>query len=423
MGVSYSEAMEQIYALGKRMPPRQYLKSMEKLLLKLGNPQNDFDSILVTGTNGKGSTVAMTASALKCSGLRTGRYLSPHIDRFSERICMDDKEIPKKRVAEVYETVKQAMESIGHVTFFEFVTSMAFQYFSEEGADCAVLEVGLGGRLDATNLAWSSLGAITSVELDHTGVLGKRLSSIAREKAGIIRHGGRVITGEGKREPLGIIRETCAKKDAELLAVGKDIRYETIRCTNGGNEYLVTGFEGTYRVSLSMLGAHQGANASIAVGLAEMMGASQNAIEKGVGEAILPCRLELVGRGPSVLMDCAHNPNAARALVAGLRLFQYNKLILVVGMMDDKDIDSFLKELGQIADVLIVNQPSVPRAAAMEKLFGLGKQYCARTVGARDVGCSVEMAKSLANRKDLICLAGSIYMLAEVRGKAPVIAQ
>lgn len=416
MNDSYSQALQSLYALAGKLPPRQYLLGMRKLLAKLGNPQDDFESIIITGTNGKGSATAMTASALKCAGLKTGRYLSPHIDDFRERICINDEMIPKKRVIELHETVGKASQTTEPVTFFEFLTSMMFQYFSEEQIDCAVLEVGLGGRLDATNLASSRLCAITEIGLDHTHVLGNNLASIAMEKSGVIREKGTIITAERKQAPLSTIASECKKKKARLLCVGKDIRYETVECSDSRNSYLISTPKDTYSVSLSMLGSHQGRNASVAAGLAEQMDADSEAIEQGISEAKLPCRLEVVSRNPTLLMDCAHNPHAAKTLSESLHLFKYNRLILLVGMMGDKDSAGFFKELAPKADLLILNQPDYPRAAQLESLFELSRAHTSKTIGIRNVSASLSLAKSLAKQDDLICAAGSIYMLSQARG-------
>ncbi len=416
MGCTYEEALERLYSLARALPPRQYLRGMKKLLNGLGNPQEDFESIIVTGTNGKGSVTAMTASALRREGLKTGRYVSPHIDDFRERICINEKMIPKNRVAELYETIWRKTRAGEPVTFFEFITSMMFQFFSEEEVDCAVLEVGLGGRLDATNLARSKLGAITGIGLEHTDVLGRTLSAIAKEKAGIARKGGALVTAEEKKEPLGVIGAVCRDKRARLFGVGKDITFKRIACTSERNEYAIRGLNGTYLISLSMLGAHQGRNAAVAAGLAGLMGAGEEAIERGIGEAKLPCRLEVVSRNPVTVMDCAHNPQAAKELSRSLGLFDYEKLVLVVGMMKDKDQAGFLEELAPKADYLVLNEPDYGRAMPLGGLFEIGRGSCDKVIGVKDVRTSIEMAKSLAGGNDLICIAGSIYMLSEARG-------
>jgi len=420
---SYRQVLEKIYSLEAELPSRQYLGGMRKVLSKLGDPHMGFESIIITGTNGKGSTTAMTASALKRSGLKTGRYISPHIDRFGERICIDDREIPQKRVVELYETITKVSKQAAPVTVFEFITSMMFQYFSEENVDCAVLEVGLGGRLDATNVARSHLGAITEIGLDHTQFLGKSLASIAREKSGIIRENGAAVTAETKGEPLRAIRSFSNKKNAKLIRVGKDIHFKTLECTSSSNRYAIFGAKDTYEVSLSMLGAHQGRNAAISAALAERAGASPEAIERGISEAHLPCRLEVVSKNPKVLMDCAHNPHAAKVLAKSLDLFDYGRLILVIGMMKDKDPNGFFKELGPKSGLLVLNQPDYPRAMDLAGIFDIGKRYRPKAIGVKNVKTSLELAKKLAGPDDLICVTGSIYMLSEARGNPPSVAQ
>ena len=421
----YEKKLSGLYALDGKLPSRQYLRGMRQLLSRLGNPEQDFNSVIVTGTNGKGSVASMTASALSESGLKTGLYLSPHIDDFRERISIDGKWIPEKRFVEIYDEIKKASRRTEPVTVFEFATSMMFQYFSEEGVDCAVLEVGLGGRLDATNAARSGLGAITAVGLEHTEFLGSTLSSIAREKAGIARKNGMLFTAETKPEALNVIRSECARIGAGLVlakradaesGVNGQIRFKELKCTDFENEYLVFGLKEDYLVSLSMLGAHQGANCSVAVGLCESMGLEPEDIETGVGKAKLPCRLEVVSRDPLIVMDCAHNPHAAKALASSLGIFDYERLILVAGMMKDKDHEGFFKELGNMAEIIITNQPDYKKSIAMTSLFKVAQKFCNKTIGIWDVRCSVSAAKSIAGKKDLILIAGSIYMLSEARG-------
>ena len=423
MGCTYEEALEGLYSLARALPPRQYLLGLKKLLNELKNPQEDFESIIVTGTNGKGSVTAMAASALAREGLKTGRYISPHMDDFRERICINGKMIQKKRVAELYDAIWRKARSGERVTFFEFITAMMFQYYSEEEVDCAVLEVGLGGRLDATNLACSNLGAITGIGLEHTDILGKTLYAIAKEKVGIVRQGGALVTAEEKKEPLGVIEAVCRGKKARLYRVGKEITFKQIACTSEQNKYEVRGLNGTYSISLSMLGAHQGKNAAVAAGLAELMGAGEKAIERGIGEAELPCRLEVVSRRPLTIMDCAHNPQAAKELSRSLGLFDYEKLVLVVGMMRDKDQAGFFRELAPKADYLVLNQPDYGRAMPLGELFEIARGSCDKVIGEKDVRTSIEIAKSLAGRNGLICIAGSIYMLSEARGNKSGVTQ
>jgi dihydrofolate synthase / folylpolyglutamate synthase len=419
----YRETIKSLYSLERKLPPRQYLKGLRALLAKLGNPERDFESVIVTGTNGKGSVTAMTASALRRSGFRAGRYVSPHVDDFCERMCVNDRPIPRGRVSELYSEVAKAASNSEPVTFFEFITAMAFSYFSQERVDFAVLEVGLGGRLDATNLSKSRLGAITAVELEHTQVLGNTLEKIAFEKAGIVRRNGSLVTAERKREPLRAIKSACGEKGAELVLLGRDFRFKELECSSQKNSYEITGRRDTYRVSLSMLGRHQGANAALAAVLAEQLGAPPASIERGIGEARLPCRLELVQKRPLLLMDCAHNPNAARALSDSLGMFKRDRLIMVVGLMADKDKDSFFRHTCRNADILIVNQPAVRRAEKLWATFEGGRRHCQRIIGVKNPAFALRVAKKLAGDNDLICAAGSIYMLSEMRGHPPGVAQ
>ncbi|MEW6328960.1 MAG: folylpolyglutamate synthase/dihydrofolate synthase family protein [Candidatus Micrarchaeota archaeon] len=415
----YETALARLSSFG-RFGIRPGLERIKLLLELMGNPERDFQTIHVAGTNGKGSTAMMISGALVAAGFKTGSYFSPHIDDFRERIRINGEMISKSDTACLFDEVY----SIAHrqkkiFSFFEIVTAMALKHFSNEGADYAVLEVGMGGRWDATNACDSKVSVITNIDLEHTEWLGNSIRKIAFEKSGIIKEGARVITAETKNDALAEMNKKCGKMDAELVRVGKEIKVKTLACTDRRNKYRIATRANEYDVALSLLGARQGMNAACAVGAVEALGLNipKRAIERGISRAWLPCRLEVVGRNPLVIMDGAHNPSAMKYLRESLKLFDFEKMILVIGMMKDKDIRGVVQEMAPAADVVIANKPKVERAAEPEIIANEAKKYNKNVYIVRDVKKSIQFARNLASVHDLILITGSIYMLAEARGK------
>ena len=411
------DALNGLLALPKKK--RWDLEDVKRLLEATGNPQKRFKSIIVTGTNGKGSITSMIASILKHAGFRTGAYYSPHVDYFGERIQIDGEKISDGDVERIYSMLKPVIEEQGNISFFEAVTAIAFHYFAEQMVDYAVLEVGMGGRLDATNAADASVCVVATVDLEHTDMLGPTIADIAREKAAVLRPRGTLITMENKQEALDILRKACAENKAELLLVGRDAKVETVACTSEKNTYRITIRRGSYSVRLRLLGEHQGKNAAAAILAVEALNEPQitnDVVEKGLSEAFIPARLEILQRSPLVVMDAAHNPAAMRVLAKSLRLFKYDKLILVIGMMADKNIPGAVKEIAPLCSKIIVNKPNVPRAADAEIIASEARKYCGDVEIINDVTSSREKALSIASENDLILFAGSIYMVSEARG-------
>ena len=416
------EVYSKLLALGKK--GEWNLSSIQSLLEATGNPQKRFKPIIVGGTNGKGSITAMLASILGQAGFKTGSYFSPHVDFFGERIQVDGAMIPDEDVERIYSSLEPFILEIGDISFFEAVTAIAFHYFSEQMVDYAVLEVGMGGRLDATNAADAAVSIVATVDLEHTQMLGETLEKIAQEKAAILRQGGTLVTAEEKPEALSALQKTCAERRANLLRVGFDAKAEKLKCTDERNEWRISTRKGTYGASLRLLGEHQGRNAACAILAAEALkeGAMGKAeIEKGLAEAFIPARLEVVSRKPLVIMDAAHNPAALRALAKSLKLFRYGKMILVTGMMSDKDIAGNMAAIAPLAHKIILNKPAVSRAAGTELLEKEAKKYCKDVEVTQGVSASKEKALSIAGENDLVLLAGSIYMLGEARGRNEVL--
>ena len=384
--MGYKEAIGFLYALESK----EYnldLGNITKLLAKLGNPHEGLKYIHVAGTNGKGSVCAMLYSILQEAGYKAGMYTSPHLVRFSERIQINNKEITNEEVAELFGKIKPFYTE---ETFFEVVTAMAFLYFKEKKADFVVLEVGLGGRLDATNVITPLVSVITNISLEHQKYLGKTVEKIAFEKAGIIKEGIPVVTGaEGKA--LDVIKKIAGEKNSKVFAVGNGHGYD-----------------------LNLKGEFQQFNANIAVKtivvLNERYKLGIDSIKSGLLKANWPGRFEFIDK--NILVDCAHNPAGAKVLKNELLSIKnnYNRIILVVGILSDKDIKPMLDELVPLADKIIITRPKTSRAEKPENIAKfIDKEYDV----VDDAKEAVKKAKSIAKEKDLIVVSGSIYVVGE----------
>jgi dihydrofolate synthase/folylpolyglutamate synthase len=395
------------------------LARIETLLARLGNPHHTFKSLLIAGTKGKGSTAAFSESMLRAAGYRTGLYISPHLHTFRERIQIQGELISETEVLHLVQDLRPHLEAIPGLTAFEVITTIAFQAFAEANIEVAVLEVGLGGRLDATNVSDPVVAVITSISYDHTQLLGATLSLIAREKAGIIRPGALVISAPQVPEAMTMIEEVCEGRRAELVVVGEEeYRWQPGRATLHGQSFELLGEQ--YRIPL--LGRHQLANAVTAWaaldGLEEHTGLSVplSARREGLRNAHWPGRLEILGHEPYVVVDSAHNGDSANKLRHAFHdFFPGHRVILVFGASADHPFDDALRELLPVADYIFVTRSRHPRAAAPEMLSqtvaGLG--YEASIVP--DVPRSLDIALENAGPNDLVCITGSIFTVADAR--------
>lgn len=393
-----------------------YIDSLEKfgihlglfriryLLNTLGNPEKRFRSIHIAGTNGKGSVCRMLASILKESGLRTGAYTSPHLQDFSERITIDDKKISENELSRLATTLSRiAKKAYSHPTHFELTTALAFQYFAEKNVDIAVIETGMGGRLDATNTILPELSIITNVELEHTEVLGDTIEKIAREKAGIIKPKTPVVTAAGK-QALSVIKRSCSRNRSPLHLIRTP-------------ENVLSKYPG---LELPLAGPHQRANAALAIKAAELLGISKQAILAGIKKTRHPGRLELMQKDPRVLLDGAHNPSGMLALSRALSGSKHKKLILMLAVSRDKDVPKMVSRLPS-ADILIASQYGKPRSLGAEALATILKQAANKQQTHPDLYIEPSLRKaarkalSLAGRKDLILITGSLYAVGEAR--------
>ena len=398
---------------------------IEALLERLGEPHLATESVHIAGTKGKGSTAAMIASVLTASGYRTGLYTSPHLHSFTERIRIDGEPIPEAGFAALVQRLRPGLDAFnrlgvhGELTTFEMLTALAFVHFKERAVDFQVLETGLGGRLDATNVVQPKVCAITSVSLDHTEVLGNTLAKIAAEKAGIIKPGCVVVSAPQLPEVRNVMSSACLERGARLIEVGQDIVWRLTERSDAGQSFRLSGLGGSYDLTIPLLGEHQVDNAAVAVGIAEALAGlgvriSAEGIATGLSRVSWPGRLQVLRRDPLLVVDGAHNADSARRLAKALpEYFRFAKAVLVIGTSRDKDIAGIVDGLLPRSTNVVVTRSRNPRAADVS---ALAAEFSRRGVKAKEadtVGSAVEMALRGAGRQDLVCVAGSLFVVAE----------
>jgi len=398
------------------------LQRMEHLLKLLGNPHQNLKVIHIAGTKGKGSTAAIIASILKADDFKVGLYTSPHLIDARERIRIGDELIEEKEFAHFAFQIK----SINHrlsPTFFEVYTAIAFLYFFYKKVDLAVLEVGLGGRLDATNIISHPLvSIITQISFDHIRELGNNLTSIAREKSGIIKEGSKVITSPQKEEVLSVIEETCKKKGAHLYKVGKEIKFKEIKSNLKGENFQVKTERRFYpRLFSPLLGKHQLINASTAIGAIDLLRdygifVPRKAIMEGIKKVRWPGRIQILFRNPLFIVDCAHNTSSAQALANFLRgIPRARKLILIMGISKNKDVEGMGKVLSPLVDEIILTKVDNPRATEPGEIKKRIKNSSPHKIVIKNKAPdALSYALSSAECEDIICVTGSVYLAGEV---------
>jgi len=381
------------------------LERIKKLLERMEHPEKKYDLIHIGGTNGKGSVCTFIGSILSESGYKTGVYTSPSLNKIEERFVIDGKNISREDLLEIIGEIRHHAEELG-ATFFEVTTAIALRYFQLERVDFAVLEVGLGGRFDATNAVKPIVSVITNVFKDHTDILGDEISDIAFEKAGIIKEGVPVITGCAE-DALGVIRDVSNERGSEVrLRKGFKRLYF-------GKEFQIFEIDG-YKLKTGLLGEYQGENLSLALGVADYlkeMGYTikEEAVARGVEEAKINGRLEFI---EDILLDGAHNRRGIEVLFKTLREFNYRRLILILGILANKDINGMISEIR--ADVVITTRSKNPRSADPEKIAEKFKG-CEKVFITRDIKEAMGLAKDIASKGDLICVTGSLYLVGEAR--------
>ena len=409
---------KRIYDLGR----------MELLLERLDNPQLATTTIHIAGTKGKGSTAAMCDAALHAAGYSTGFYSSPHMHTFRERIRLNSKPLEERKFAQLVEDLwpRQAWLSdntdLGPVSLFEFMTAMAFQCFKNEQAEFQTIEVGLGGRLDATNVLAPQVCVITSISLDHTAILGDTLEQIAGEKAGIVKPGVTVVVAPQPPEAMSVILSACRQKRADPVLVGEDITWTPMSREARVQSFTVKGRCADYEINLPLLGSYQMENAATAIGVLEALKEQGNlipaeAIIEGFGRVEWPCRMEVLSSSPLVVADGAHNAYSMDSLLQSLpQYFDYTRIAVIAGFSRDKNINEMVKLLSRDRPAVVVTRSRHPRSVPPKELAKLFKgQGLSEVVEARSVREAVDWAKELAGPDGLVLGTGSLFVAAEVR--------
>ncbi|HEY51853.1 MAG TPA: bifunctional folylpolyglutamate synthase/dihydrofolate synthase [Caldilineae bacterium] len=399
------------------------LDRMRHLCERLDNPQDRFPSVHIAGSKGKGSTAAMTDSILRAAGYRSGLYTSPHLHSFRERMRIDGQLISQERLVKLWERLRPHAKALEQTTTFEIITALAFMHFVEPTVDWAVLEVGLGGRLDATNVVHPRACAITSLSYEHTDLLGHTLSLIAFEKAGIIKAGVPVVVGPQAPEAMAVIEDIAHQAGARLWRVGEEWRWEIQQSTERSVIVDINGPDTHWRgLQIPLVGDHQAANATVAVALIQTLredgvAISEDAIRQGLAETYWPGRLERLSDDPLIVLDSAHNHHSAERLQKALELFPHRRLILLFGASADKDIEGMLEVLGKDASAIIVTRSFHPRAADVEMLAQLAHAIAPTTsVHVTDDALpAIQLAEFLAEPGDMILVTGSIFVVAATR--------
>jgi len=426
---TYTKALDYIYDLTK-YGIKLGLKNINHLLYLLGEPHKKLKIIHVAGTNGKGSTSSLISSILQSDGYKVGLYTSPHLIDFTERIKINHKPINRKKICELLERIKPSIEKVantpsyGHPTFFEVITSLAFLYFYEEQVDFLVLEVGLGGRLDATNVCEPLVSVITHVDYDHMDKLGNSLEEIAREKGGIIKPEGIVISSKQYEETYNEIKKIADKKNSLIYSTGREISYKIVKSDIKG---IVFDFKGIYHnyknLHTPLLGRHQADNAASAITAVEALkirgiNISEKAIRDGLEKVKWTGRLEIIQNNPTLVLDGAHNPSGVKVVRDALKeIFSYHRLILVLAIFADKDYKRMVQILAPNADLIIATKAKNPRAASPQTIAKEAAQYIDenKIIITENIPQAISYALSNSKEDDLICITGSLYTVGEAK--------
>ena len=430
--MDYQQAVDYIFSYTdyekEPMPhdPAFYdLRRVEELLFRLGNPHLGAKTVHIAGTNGKGSIAAMIASVLSASGYATGLYTSPHLHIWRERLRVNGELISEEEFVALIERLKPEVEAVnreatyGELTTFELLTALAFAYFKLKGAEFQVLEVGMGGKFDATNVIIPEVCIITSISFDHTDVLGNSLAEIAAEKAGIIKPGSTVVMSPQPDEVCRVIEETCINCGAELVKVGSDVAWRRLGFDANRQLLQVEGKLGSYELSIPLLGDHQLVNAATAVAALEVLAGkgfniSLSSIIDGLAQVRWPGRLQILSRHPLLIVDGAHNPDGARKLKQSLEQnFDFDRAILVIGASSDKDIVGVVSELAPLFDKVIITCSRHPRAMATPPIVAEFRRCGVEAQAVEAVSEALSLALALAGDSDLICVAGSLFVVGE----------
>ncbi len=434
--MDYSKAVDFLLSLvdherpgprGPRQKSIEDLSRMEAFLNSLGDPHRQVPAIHVTGTKGKGSTAAMCDAVLHAAGYRTGFYSSPHLHSFTERVRLDCRPIPEAEFADLVEQLLPNQQwmtedsGLGPVTLFEYMTGMAFQCFAQQQADFQTIEVGLGGRLDATNVVMPEVSVITSISLDHTAILGDTVEEIAADKAGIIKPGAAVVVGPQLPNAMKPILAACEKLDISPVLVGGDVSWRFESASMDGQCFSVKTRVAEYGLTTPLLGRHQLENAATSLAVLECLrergyDISAQAIKDGFANVDWPGRMEVLSRVPLIVVDGAHNEYSVQVLLASLRqYFDYDRLLLVAGFSRDKNVQGMVEKLAQAGDLVFATRSRHPRSMPPDDIAAVFRGFGVETAAIADSAGALEAARQAARPGDLVLATGSLFVTAEVR--------
>jgi dihydrofolate synthase/folylpolyglutamate synthase len=394
------------------------LDRMRALMNELGNPESEYKIIHVAGTKGKGSVSALAASALQAAGFKTGLYTSPHLQDYAERIQVDGQPIPHADLAELVEQIKPAVAQVPYLTTFEITTALGLLYFARQGCEAAVIEVGLGGRLDATNVVTPLVSVITSLSLDHMLVLGDTLAKIAGEKAGIIKAGVPVVCSPQAEEALKVLVKIAGERGCSLTLVGRDVQFEALSHSLDGQRFQVQfGDQTPLELTIPLLGLHQVENAAVAYAALQTssLPVPDEAIRSGFANVNWHSRFDILRRDPPVVIDVAHNRASAFRLRQTLDDFFPNiPVILLFCTLEDKDIAGMLAELSPRLELVVATRADHPRAPSADWIAERVKQAGIPVEVVEPVGAALDRALELAGEHKLVLTAGSVAFAGEV---------
>jgi dihydrofolate synthase / folylpolyglutamate synthase len=433
---SYAEAERALLARWPETRLDPTLDRIEALCEVLGDPQRAYPVVHLTGTNGKTSTSRMIDTLIRATGLRTGRFTSPHVERMTERISVDGEPLSEERFVAAYNDVAPYLALVERdpalsgipLSFFETVVGMAFATFADAPVDVAVVEVGMGGRWDATNVADAAVAVVTPVSVDHTKYLGDRPQDIAREKAGIIKPGSIVVTAEQELEVAAVLAGRAAEVDARVVVEGIDFGVQHRVPAVGGQMLALRGLRSEYdEVFLPLYGAHQAQNAGLALAAVEALAGDEplgaDLVREAFAQVTSPGRLEVVRRSPTIVLDAAHNPHGAAAVAeALLDSFTFNPLVGVVGVMADKDHEGLLAALEPVLAHVVCTRNSTPRSLPAEELgeVAAGIFGVDRVSVAGRLDDAIDIAAGLAESEGVygsggVLVTGSVVTVGEAR--------
>ncbi len=415
---SYQKCLDKIYKLG-RFGIKLELDTISNILNLLDNPEKKYNLVHVAGTNGKGSTATYIASILQKAGFKTGVYTSPHLVQFNERIAINGRHISNDDVVNAYEAVNKVDTGERKATFFEIATAMGFYYFAKKSVQWAVIETGMGGRFDATNIIKPKVSVITNLSIEHTDYLGNTIKALAKEKGGIIKAGTPVVTGVYQPSGLKVIKKIAKEKSSELYIYKKDF---SARKNSGQQYYTYKGLKQNFNHLIKPLpGDHQKENLSLALAACEVIfdNLDENLVKEGLAITKWPGRLEHVQDKPLVIIDGAHNLKAARVLGKYLASTLKNrKLTLVLGILDDKPHEKMLESLVPCADNIIITKAKIDRSLETSVLKTAVQNITKKKVIIiENVKDAVTHAIDISRDEDAVCIAGSLYVAGEAREK------